>query len=259
MIDLQGAVAVVTGASSGLGRRMALDLASRGAVVTALARRRGLLEELAAEMRRTSPASTGVVCDVSDTAAFAGLLRGVEADRGRVDVLVNNAGIGEPDQAEDPLAAHRQVMETNYFAAVAGTLAVLPGMMQRRKGVVVNVSSDSGRAPGPGDAAYSASKAALSAFTESMSYEAEGSGVHLHVLYPGWVPTAMGQAAVDAGMPQPPRMVRRTAEEVSRLVLERMGGGRLDIDAARVGRLAPVARALFPGPYRKGVRRATAS
>ena len=115
-------------------------------------------------------------------------------------------------------------METNYFAAVAGTLAVLPGMLERHHGVVVNVSSDSGRAPSPHEAAYSASKAALSAFTESLSFDTEGKGVHLHVLYPGWVPTAMGSGAVDDGMPMPPRMVRRTEEQVSRLVLARMGG-----------------------------------
>ena len=144
------------------------------------------------------------------------------------------------------------VMETNYFAAVAGTLAVLPGMLERRRGVIVNVSSDSGRAPSPHEAAYGASKAALSAFTESLSFDTEGTGVHLHVLYPGWVPTAMGNEAVDAGMPMPPRMVRRTEEQVSQLVLARMGGAKLDIDAAPIARLAPVGRALFPARLPQG-------
>ena len=121
----------------------------------------------------------------------------------------------------------------------------------------MNVSSDTGRAPGPGESAYGASKAALSAFTESLSFQTEDRGVHLHVLYPGWVPTAMGAAAVEAGQPAPPRMVRRTEEQVSRLVLARMGGGRVDIDAARVARLAPVARSLAPGLYRRAIRKAT--
>ena len=81
--------------------------------------------------------------------------------------------------------------------------------------------------------------------------------MHLHVLYPGWVPTAMGSGALDMGMPSPPKMVRRTEEQVSRLLMARMGGPRLDIDAAPIARLAPVARSLFPGPYRKGVRKAS--
>lgn len=257
MIDLQGAVVVVTGASSGLGRRFAIDLATGGAIVTGLARREQLLASVTEEMRRTSPASGTIVCDVSDTEGYAAVLAGIERERGRIDVLINNAGIGEPPAVPDrPLAPYRAVMETNFFAAVAGTLAVLPGMLERRQGVVVNVSSDTGRAPAPGETAYGASKAALSAFTESLSYQTEGRGVHLHVLYPGWVPTEMGVGAVDAGMPAPPRIVRRSEEQVSRLVLARMGGPRLDIDAVLVARLAPVVRTLLPRAYRRGVRKA---
>ena len=258
MFELRGAVAVVTGASSGLGRRFALDMAARGATVIGVARRQELLSSLATEMHRTSATSSTVTCDVSDTDRFVAVLADAERDHGRIDVLVNNAGMGPPrGQGEPDMPVQRQVMETNYFAVVAGTLAVLPGMLERRGGVIVNVSSDSGRAPSPHEAAYSASKAAVSAFTEGLSFDTEGTGVHLHVLYPGWVPTAMGSAAVDEGMPLPPRMVRRSEEQVSALVLARMGGARLDIDAAPIARLAPVGRALFPSAYRKGVRKAS--
>jgi short-subunit dehydrogenase len=258
MFDVRGSIAVVTGASSGLGRQFARDMAAQGATVVGIARRQDLLDSLADEMRGSSPASSTVTCDVSDTGRFVSVLAEVERSYGRVDVLVNTAGTGPPRQKGEPdLAAHRVVMETNYFAVVAGTLAVLPGMLERRRGVVVNVSSDSGRAPSPHEAAYSASKAAVSAFTEGLSFDTEGTGVFLHVLYPGWVPTAMGNEAVDAGMPMPPRMVRRSAPQVSQLVLARMGGPKLDIDAAPIARLAPVGRALFPSAYRKGVRKAS--
>jgi NAD(P)-dependent dehydrogenase (short-subunit alcohol dehydrogenase family) len=262
-MDLREKVAVVTGASSGLGRRFALDLARAGAVVTGLARRSELLESLAEQMEQSSPNCSTVVCDVSDIDRFTATLGQIEGRHGRIDILVNNAGIGEPRAARlqsDPhrvdLTAYRSVMETNYFAAVAGTLAVLPGMRRRRSGAIVNVSSDSGRAPSPREVAYGASKAALSAFTESMAFEAETDGVRLHVLYPGWVPTAMGMQAVNDGMPTPPAMVRCTEEQVSRLLLSRVGGPRIDIDATWVARLAPVARALFPTAYRKGAKRA---
>ncbi len=257
-MEFQDAVIVITGASSGLGRRFALDMAARGAVVVGLARREDLLATVAAEMQRVSPQSRTIQCDVSDTEAFVEGLQTIERDHGRIDALINNAGIGAPpEDPADPVGSYRVVMETNFFAAVAGTLAVLPGMIARHRGVVVNVSSDTGRAPGPGEAAYGASKAALSAFTESMSFTTEPSGVHLHVLYPGWVPTPMGAGAVEDGMPTPPRMVRRTEEQVSRLLQDRMGGRRVDIDAAPIARLAPVARAMAPGLYRRGVRSAT--
>jgi len=258
MFDLRKAVAVVTGASSGLGRRFALDMTAGGATVVGVARRQDLLASLAEEMRRLSPGSTTVTCDVSDTDRFTSVLARIENEQGRVDVLVNNAGMGPPRGDPGPeMEVHRAVMATNYFATVAGTLAVLPGMLERHHGVIVNVSSDSGRAPGPHEAAYSASKAALSAFTESLSFDTAGRGVHLHVLYPGWVPTAMGNEAVDAGMPMPPRMVRRSARQVSQLVVTRMGGPKLDIDAAPIARLAPLGRALFPSAYRKALIKAS--
>ena len=241
--------AVVTGASSGLGRRIVLDLAARGAIVTGVARRESLLKRVADDMRRSSPDSGYVVCDVSDTDRFAAALSDIETKHGRIDLLVNDAGIGEPET--DGIEKYRAVLETNFFAAVAGTLAVLPGMLDRGSGVVVNVSSDTGRAPGPGEPAYAASKAALSAFTESLSYSVEDRGVRLHVLYPGFVPTPMTEGADPAKVP---RFVRRTEEQVSQTVLRGLGRPRVEIDATHVARLAPVARALVPGAYRRGVK-----
>lgn len=247
--NLRGSIAVVTGASSGLGRRMALDLAAGGAIVTAVARREALLTQVADDMRRSSPESGYVVCDVSDTERYAAALSDVETKHGRIDLLINDAGIGEP--AGDGIDKYRTVLETNFFAAVAGTLAVVPGMIDRGSGVVVNVSSDTGRAPGPGEPAYAASKAALSAFTESLSYTVEDRGVRLHVLYPGFVPTPMTEGADPAKVP---RFVRRTEEQVSQTVLRGLGRSRVEIDATHVARLAPVARALVPGAYRRGVK-----
>ncbi len=251
-MNLEGRVAVVTGASSGLGRRIALELAAHGAIVTAIARRKERLDEVAAEMRPKSAESESVVCDVSDIDRFVAVLRDFEERRGRIDVLVNNAGISEP--SGDGVEPYRRVMETNYFAVVAGTLAVLPGMQARGDGDIVNVSSDTARAPVAGEAGYAASKAALSAFTEALSFEAERDGVRLHVLYPGWVPTEMTREA-DGSLPDrlPPKAVRRTDEQVARLVLERLGTRRFEIDATRLARMALLAKTFFPSAYRRGV------
>jgi NAD(P)-dependent dehydrogenase (short-subunit alcohol dehydrogenase family) len=257
--EFRDAVCVVTGASSGLGRQFALDLAARGSLVVGIARRRTLLDSLEEQLRSSSPRSRTVDCDVSDTDAFCSVLASVESDLSRIDLLVNCAGVPEPSEAtfsagtEALVRSYRGVFDTNFFGAVAGTLAVVPGMVRRDHGVVVNVSSDSGRAPGPGEPGYCASKAALSAFTESLALSIDGTGVRLHILYPGWVPTAMGNGAVDAGMPIPPKFVRRTAEQVSELLLRKLGAPRIDIDAAFAGRLAPASRAIAPALYKKGV------
>jgi short-subunit dehydrogenase len=144
-------------------------------------------------------------------------------------------------------------IDVNYFGVVAGTLAVIPGMVARGYGIVVNVSSDSARAPAPGGAAYAASKAAVSAFTEAVAMEVADRGVHVHVLYPGWVPTPMGLAAVERGMPLPPRPVRRTEDQIAELVLERMGSHAIELNASRLPVMAPLARAFFPKAYRRSV------
>lgn len=235
MKDFVGQRAVVTGTSSGLGRRIALDLAAAGAKVTGIA-------------RRPSEGIDAVQCDVTDVDAY----RQVLDDVGPVDILVQAAAMEQRTRIEDAdFDLYRRTIELNFFAAVAGTLAVVPAMVERRRGVVVNVSSDHGRAPAPGTPAYSASKAALSAFTESVAHEVRDRGVRLHLLYPGWVPTALGSGAVEQGMEMPPKAVRRTEEQVSRLTLDHMGGPAVDINAARVAVLAPVVRSLSPRLYRR--------
>ena len=169
-VDYRAKRAVVTGASSGLGRRIALDLAAAGAEVIGIARREDRLKALGLDYR---------VCDVGDVRAYIEVLRGL----GPVDILLNIAGMGGIIRREMPsLETTREVMEVNFFAAYAGMLAVLPGMRARKHGVIANMSSDDARSPGPGAGDYCASKAALSAATESLAYEAARDGVRLHVI-----------------------------------------------------------------------------
>lgn len=241
-MDYRGLVAVVTGASSGLGRRLALDLMAAGADVVGVARREPLLAQLGCAYR---------VCDVGDVPAYLEVLRGVEAEYGRIDLLLNVAGIGGVVRTEPAtLASARTVMEVNFFAAYAATLAVVPGMRRRGSGVVATMSSDDARAPGPGAGDYSASKAAVSAATEALAYELRGTGVRLHVIYPAWVPTEMGLAAVrEGGLRMPPRAARRSEQQVSRLVLRRLGSDRVEINAAALPMVAPLFRSVAPRLY----------
>ena len=242
-MNYRGQVAVVTGASSGLGRRLALDLAARGADVIAIARREDRLKNLGCDFR---------VLDVGDVSAFVEVLTDLEAKRGRIDILVNVAGMGGAERTEPAeLATTRRVFEVNFFAPYAAMLAVLPGMRARRHGVIANMSSDEGRAPGPGAGDYAGSKAALSAATESLSYVVRDEGVALHVIYPGWVPTEMGLHAVEHGMPMPPRVTRRTEEQVSALVLRRLGGPRVEINCTTAPLMVPLFRSLAPRAYHR--------
>jgi NAD(P)-dependent dehydrogenase (short-subunit alcohol dehydrogenase family) len=196
------------------------------------------------------------VCDVSHAGAYREALQSVENQHGQLDILVNNAGIDImfPVPGADEQDVHR-VFDVNFFAAVTGTMAVIPGMAERRWGAVVNVSSDTARAPEPRQGAYAASKAALSAFSESVAHEVAAQGVHVHVLYPGWVPTAMGLSGQEDAGSLPPRLVRRTADGVAGLVADRIGDSRIDINAAWLPLLAPMARTLAPRSYQKAMRR----
>ncbi|HXW34568.1 MAG TPA: SDR family oxidoreductase [Acidimicrobiales bacterium] len=251
-----GRTAVVTGVTSGIGRRLALELAERGAVVVGLARRKDLLAEVEELLQARSRASATRVCDVGKTSEYEAILAEIARDRGRIDVLVNNAGIESLTPVEEGFSdKYREIFDVNFFGVVAGTLAVLPGMLSRRSGIVVNVSSDSSRAPEPRHGAYAASKAAVSAFTETVAHEVADRGVRVHLLYPAWVPTKMGMSGIEDGGRLPPKLVRRSEEEVADLVLNRMGGPRMEINAAVLPLLAPIGRTVAPVSYQKAVRR----
>jgi short-subunit dehydrogenase len=126
---------------------------------------------------------------------------------------------------------------------------VVPGMIDRGEGIVVNVSSDGGRLPSPGPGIYPASKAALSAFTESVSFRVAAKGIRMHVVYPAWMPTAMGRGAIGRGLRAPPRLTRKTEEEVARLILDKMGRRAVDISASRLIDAATVFRVTMPETY----------
>ena len=209
----QGRVAVVTGASAGLGAQLSMDLARGGATVVGLARNAERLDKLATDLCTFTSGSGTITCDVADTDALRRALDEVTAAHGPVDLLVNNAaqdpGVRLVEIAERDF---RHTFDVNFFAPVAATLAVLPSMLQRGRGTIVNVSSDGGRLPSPGPGAYPSSKAALSAFTESTSFRLGPKGVHVHVVYPAFMATELGigrPRARPAPAPAPDHPERR--------------------------------------------------
>jgi NAD(P)-dependent dehydrogenase (short-subunit alcohol dehydrogenase family) len=249
-MSTQPKTAIVTGSSQGIGAALVTAFLDRHYNVVANSRHITKANPFPA-----SPALALVDGDIGDPKT-AGKIADTALSRfGRIDVLINNAGIEQLTPVEEGLSPEfRHIFDVNVFGLIAGTLAVLPGMLARGSGIVVNVSSDSARAPEPGHGAYAASKAAVAAFTESVAHEVADRGVHVHVLYPAWVPTAMGMSGLDDGGSLPPKIVRRSESQVSDLVLSRMGGPRLEINAAVVPLLAPLGRSVAPIAYQKAMR-----
>ena len=187
------AIAVVTGTSTGIGLATAVTFAREGHTVYATMRnpKAGGAELRAIAEREHLPlriAALDVDSDESVRTAFVHIL----AEAGRIDVLVNNAGIGGGGATEEtPMAFFRAAMETNYFGALRCIQAVVPGMRERRSGCIVNVTSVAGRFSMAPQAAYSSSKFALEAASESLAQELKAFGVRVAIVEPGVIATAI--------------------------------------------------------------------
>ena len=198
--ELTDRVAVVTGGSRGIGRAISDLLAGAGARVAVLGRSREGAETAAAAL--PGEGHVGLACDVSDPEAAAGAVSEVESRLGPVDILVNNAGITRDnillrmkDEEWD------EVMATNLKGAFNMTRAVTRGMMKRRSGVIVNVTSVVGLMGNAGQANYAASKAGLIGFSKSVARELASRGVRCNAVAPGFIQTDMtaelGPQAID--------------------------------------------------------------
>jgi len=192
--DLSGKTVIVTGASSGIGEATAHRFARSGAHVVLVARRLAELERVAAAITADGGAATAISCDLSDSDAVTELGARIVADYGPIAVVVNNAGHSirrSVTESFDRLHDFERTMAINYFGPVALTLAVLPSMVQAGKGRIVNVSTWGTRAPSPLFAAYTASKAAIDAFSRNANLDLVGTGVSVTAVHLPLVRTPM--------------------------------------------------------------------
>jgi NAD(P)-dependent dehydrogenase (short-subunit alcohol dehydrogenase family) len=190
--SVAGRRALVTGASAGIGAAIARELAAAGCTVGICARREALLEQVLADCRKAAPESRSWVVDLADLGRLDAFAHRVEDELGGVDILVNNAGMPRRRHAMSlAFDEIERVMSLNYLSPVRLTMALLPGMVGRKDGRIVNVSSVAARFGPPREAAYSASKAALSAFSESLAVDLAGSGVTVHLVNPGIIDTEL--------------------------------------------------------------------
>lgn len=192
----------LTGASSGIGRSLARRLAAAGERVALVARRMELLESLAAEIEGSGGRALAIRCDVTDREQVRAAVREAESALGPLDRLIANAGAAEVTRVAAFDAEHvERQLRLNVLGAVYGIEAVLPGMLARRSGHLVAVSSLAGYRGVPGAAAYSASKAALSNLMESLRVDLRGSGVAVTLIVPGFVRTKPSQKAKKKNRP----------------------------------------------------------
>jgi uncharacterized protein len=191
-MEIDGAHVLVTGASRGIGAGLARAFAAAGGRVTVVARTATAVEELAAET-----GGTALVADLADAAGRAGLIARVEEAAGPVDVLVNNAGIDVTGTLDDMDPADlERLVAINVLAPMELTRQALPGMIDRGRGHVVNMSSLAGTAVLPGMVAYAASKSALTHFTAGLRADLRGLPVGTTVVEVGLVPTDMRASVV---------------------------------------------------------------
>ena len=250
-VQLKGSVAVVTGASSGIGEAVAVALAQRGAKVVLAARRKDRLDVLADRIERAGGTALAVRCDVTDREQLTSLPVVVKEAFGPCDILVNNAGVpGGGTFADLTYQQIDAIIQVNVLGVMYGTRAFLPGMLKRGHGHIVNVASLAGRFATPGAAVYGASKHAVVAFSESLFYEVEDQGVLVTAVNPGFVRT---ESFPLVGMD--PRMILtldRVAGAVVRVVRDDIAP---ELSVPRYISPLQAFRVLTPPLYRWGVRK----
>ena len=258
MTDPKGRVAIITGASAGIGAATARAFAGAGLRLALCARRRDRLEAVAAELRAGGTEVSVHVLDVTAEKAVRAMVDEVAARLGAVDVLVNNAGRGLAARFEDTTPAEfRELLELNLIAPITASQAVLPVMRRQGRGHIVNVSSVVGRRNIPGRAAYGATKFALGAVSEALRLELRGTGIHVSLVYPIYTTTEFHDVE--------PRRIRikrmgpeQSADTVARAILHCVRRPRPEVYPYPAARLLAGVAALFPALLDRAMGRALA-
>jgi short-subunit dehydrogenase len=248
---IRGTVAVVTGASSGIGRVTALALAGRGATIALAARREPLLKEVATEIESRGGRAIVVPTDVTDVAALESLADTVRSEFGRCEILVNNAGIpAYRPMAETSAAEIEYVVRVNLLSVLHGTRVFLPGMLEAGRGHIVNIASLAGRHAVPCGALYAATKHALAGFSESVFYEVRDRGVRVTSVNPGFAETpGFPKGHIPAPLVMQPERVARAVVRA----IQRDAGPQISVP--RVSGVLEAFRVATPGPYRWAMSR----
>jgi hypothetical protein len=268
---MEGSVALVTGASSGIGAAAARSIAARGAHVILTARRAERLTALAEDIRSLGGAADALAipADLTEPGGVERAAREAVAWKGRLDVLVNNAGIGRMRFLEslDPQADILPLLALDLIAPILLTRAVLPAMIERRAGCIINVDSISGLAAFPTSTIYAAAKYGLRGFNDALRREVRGMGISVCLVCPGPVRTEFGEhTGRIRGAPEPSAMNSAVpASAVGSCIADLMERPKRCVVIPWYYRPAVWAVALLPGPvdwilgrfYAGGLRKET--
>jgi short-subunit dehydrogenase len=225
--DLSGQTALVTGATGGLGRAIARGLHDSGATVQLSGRRTEVLETLAAELGERAEILPADLAKADEVAALA-------ERAGAVDVLVANAGLGGTGELTGfTLEEAERVLDVNLRSAVHLTHALLPGMLERRRGHLVYISSIAGKTPSVGASLYSATKFGLRGFALALHEDLRDTGVGVTAVYPGFIAEAGLWGDTGLAMPRGGGRLR-TPDDVAAAVLKGIATGRAEIDVAPI-------------------------
>ena len=244
------AVAIVTGASSGIGRQLALDFADRSTRLVLAARRGDRLEQVAEECRQRGVAVEVCVGDLAERTFAESLVKHALERFGRIDILVNNAGLPKHKPFFQVTPEDMDyTLRVNFLSAAYLTLAALPPMLRQGGGYVVNISSVAGRVPPPRETVYAASKFALTGFSEGLALDLEGSNIHPVVIHVGAIDTEiwdkLESPARFRGVKHPPKIVSKA---VFRCIEKR----RFEATVPRSMGWVFLFKLLFPGLFRRG-------
>jgi short-subunit dehydrogenase len=252
--------ALITGASAGIGRELARQLAGRARSMILIARRDERLIELAEELQREHPrllVHTRKV-DLADLQQLQGFLEQLDREKLEVDLLINNAGLGDsgPFAESDP-NRNREMTVVNVEALTLITRHFLPQMIAKRRGAILNVSSSAGFLPIPGSAVYAATKAYVTSFSEALRAELSGTGVSVCALCPGPVVTEFQQVAKRQGMKPDigPQFIVVTVQQVVRDALAALEADRPLVVPGVAMKLLMLLVRLMPMPVLRWVAR----
>ena len=246
--NIEGSRAVVTGASSGIGRAVALELARQGAKLILVARSGDKLGALADEIQEAGGQALPVVGDITEETVRAEVVERAQSELGGLDILVNNAGISAHGRFRTASRERlRRIMDVNFFAAAELIRAALPLLEEGQRPIVVNVSSILGHRGVPFNSEYCASKFALQGFSESLRAEVAGQGIDVLVVSPGSTDTEMFEHLIEQEETIPWAGTRGvSADYVARQTVRAIRRGKHEITPSGRGRLLVWANRLAP-------------
>ncbi len=262
-MDYKGKKVWITGASSGIGKALALAFAKRGAVLLLSSRRADALREVAEACQKAGAADTLVLpLDMGKHQEVKALGERISGEQGGIDLLINNAGISQRSLVKDTaFEVYKQLMDVNYLGTVALTTAVLPDMLQNGQGQIVAISSLVGKFGTPLRSGYAASKHALHGFFDSLRAEVEDRGIHVMLVCPGFIRTDISIDALTgdgrkqnkmddaqaAGMP---------ADIMAEKLIRGLQKGKREIHIGGKERFAILLKRFFPNLFARIIKRA---